>query len=662
MFRFWGSESRGSEKTVETSHSMQSLAKPPGSLLPDTTATHLPTSPVRIQKRRRQSIDEAITHATTTGCAPALKRAKQEPTCAVASLTPVATPTADGDDISTTAPAHSRKTMENAREIIQFQFGHEILLKHDELRLINQELAKCQVALEQLRRCHLIPFPINCPTPQQMLEISSGKGPALRGKIGLQQVPRWAPPFGVIDGPYARHYAKWLIPDPMFDGMQPEWQPVLETGRSRLSQEGRTTRNSLVDLGSLGKRPSRGISGQKLHALSSGYPQPKEKAGPCVLKRADGQTVKLVCLDCQRENFSSTQGFINHCRIAHRRDFKSHEEAAVHSGHIIEVDEGGGIVGEEKAATNSPSSSLASASASASGLVHPFAHSDLTTQQAFVALRSRIADSLKLYHQGKLPGVNSIPTSPAVATTARPATTQAKKFVSAPDTPYLSRLLKSRNFNGNLGEIVGDAKTRMDMEEVASPSEDSEDVDHLMTGFDGAKEALGASRMPVVMRVPARTAVSPPPGASSARPTSSKGRAPSHMTFASPTSQPLAKDGEHSVMIIHDDDVDMDTDLSPNTLVSNNAPSLVSDDGEYDDSDDGSSDSGASDSLGAESVSDVAEITIEEDHEPRSLRHHRGSSGAGSGTAMRLGKDENKHVTFVSPVKSNTKDRRPRKV
>jgi GATA zinc finger len=42
------------------------------------------------------------------------------------------------------------------RNAIESHFGLEILLKHDELRLINQEMAKCQIALEQLRRCHLI--------------------------------------------------------------------------------------------------------------------------------------------------------------------------------------------------------------------------------------------------------------------------------------------------------------------------------------------------------------------------------------------------------------------------------------------------------------------------------------------------------------------------
>ncbi|EEY14361.1 conserved hypothetical protein [Verticillium alfalfae VaMs.102] len=337
-----------------------------------------------------------------------------------------------------TAPAAN--DLEKARDAIHYQFGLEILLKHDELRLVDQELAKCQVALEQLRRCHLIPYPVTCPTPEQMATLSSGKGPAVQPRPG-EMVPEWAPPFGVVDGPYARHYAKWLIPDPKFDGMQPEWHPVMETVGRRTSAEGRTTRNSIVDFASLSKpRSGRGMSHHKLQSLSNGYPQPKEKAGPCVLKRSDGQTVKLVCIDCQRDNFST-----------------------------------------------------------------------------------------------------------------------------------------------------------------------------------------------------------------------SKARLP-QMGFASPTSM-SDKDDDRKMLLLQDEDVDMDADMSPNTMVSNNAPSLVSDDGEYDDSDDGSSMSDVSD--GAESVSDVAEINIDEDSEPRSLRHHRTSSGVVSG-AVRLKKEESKHVTFVSPVNKSAK--RARKV
>ncbi|KAG7107855.1 hypothetical protein HYQ45_018205 [Verticillium longisporum] len=672
------------------------------------------STPVRPTKRRLETSDDTDSHATLTE-PPATKRTKMDAPIA-ADVTPLsagAVETAIQTEpappvVMSTAPAAN--DLDKARDAIHYQFGLEILLKHDELRLVDQELAKCQVALEQLRRCHLIPYPVTCPTPEQMAALSSGKGPAVQPRPG-EMVPEWAPPFGVVDGPYARHYAKWLIPDPKFDGMQPEWHPVMETVGRRTSAEGRTTRNSIVDFASLSKpRSGRGMSHHKLQSLSSGYPQPKEKAGPCVLKRSDGQTVKLVCIDCQRDNFSSTQGFINHCRIAHRRDFKSHEEAAVHCGHPIEPTDGAAsaaavapVAAEEKEKASGPTSfaptahrrdfksheeaavhcghpieptdGAASAAAvapaaaeekekasgpasfapTASGLVHPFAQPQvITDQQAYAALHSRIEASLELYRQGKLPGVTSIPT-----TVPKVASGEAKKsdggFVSARETPFLSSLMKKRKFQGDLGDIVRDAKEKISMDDLMSPAEDSEDAEHSFASTDGQpKETFAASRAPV-MRVPARMVLSPAPTGPSTRPTSSKARSP-QMGFASPTSM-SDKDDDRKMLLLQDDDVDMDADMSPNTMVSNNAPSLVSDDGEYDDSDDGSSMSDVSD--GAESVSDVAEINIDEDSEPRSLRHHRTSSGVVSG-AVRLKKEESKHVTFVSPVNKSAK--RARKV
>ncbi|KAK7424406.1 hypothetical protein QQZ08_008665 [Neonectria magnoliae] len=634
MFRFWASDPRGSD-TLDAPQPIADLVKPHHQAILPNPPT-ITSSNVQPPKRRRESLGDSD---ESPDCAAPAKRFK-----------------IDSDVLSDVLPpsdatAHSAPViadLETARDEIRHQFSLEILLKHDELRLINQELAKCQVALEQLRRCHLIPYPVNCPTPEQMLNVSAGKGPALKSHPG-ESVPRWAPPFGVVDGPYARHYAKWLIPDPSFDGIQPEWQFTPEAARARSSfTEGRTTRNSLTDSASVLKgRSVRGGAGQKLQSLSNGYPQPKEKAGPCVLKRADGQTVKLVCLDCNRENFSSTQGFINHCRIAHKRDFKSHEEAAVHSGHPIEVNEGGGIVGEEKAPATAPTPAS----------VHPFARPDVTDQQAYVALRSRIADSLKLYHQGKLPGVTCIPSLPVESTdVSKTQDEKAGTLDLAPEMPHLSRLLQSRKFNGSLRDLVADAKTKVDLDDI-TPGEESEVAE------SPAEETVGkptpAVRTPVVMRVPTRIAQSPAPAGSSGRPTSSKGRVPP-ISFVTPRNSAIGLGAKHgSKSLLSDEDMDMeDVDLSPNTLVSNNAPSLVSDDGEYDDSDDGSSVSEASDNLEAASVSDVAEITLDDEQDPRSLR--RGSSGV-SGT-VRLRKDDPKHVTFMSPVKNSTKDRRARKV
>lgn len=636
MFAFFKSDPRGSEKKAAT--------PVPRPHLPQ-TAVPIPkpaTAAVRVSASKRSRDCDEDSDASLEDLLPA-KRARFD-----SDSSPEDSETSR--DSLSSASTGSPCALEQAQDIIEHQFGLEVLLKHNELRLINQELAKCQVALEQLRRCHLIPYPQSCPTPDQMLDISSGKGPALAGQPG-EPVPRWAPPFGVVDGPYARHYAKWLIPDPSFDGMQPEWQFTAEYARGRTAvTEGRTTRNSFTEPAITGKgRPIRGIAGQKLQALSNGYPQTKDKAGPCVLKRSDGQTVKLVCLDCNRENFSSTQGFINHCRIAHKRDFKSHEEAAMQSGQPIDVAEPNpSSAAEDK--TPTPASSTA--------FVHPLARQDMSDQEAYLALRSRIQESLKLYHAGKLPGVDRIPSSRrAQGAPTGPSTQKARpsKFAAASDAPYLSRLMESRNFSGSLHDLVADAKTKVSFEDI-TPDEDSDASETPPYGFPSG---LGAptARTPVVMRVPAGTGKSPAVNAGSGRPTSSKGR---HLDahLMSPTDDAVMPKGGSNA-VLSDEDIDMDdANLSPNTLISNNAPSLVSDDGEYDDSDEGSSVSGSSDNLEDASMSDVAEITLDDEHEPRALR--RGSNSVAG--PVKLRKDDAKHVTFMSPVKNSAKQRRSRRV
>ncbi|KAK1750833.1 protein AHC1 [Echria macrotheca] len=606
MFRFWASDSRGSEKSAEDSALQgQTQAIAPGA-----------SEPPQPSPKRRRPVSVETDYQTS-------KRTKTEQNGGLPS--PVSA-FADSDEASGLLKSNPAPDLESARDVIEYQFGLEILLKHDELRLINQELAKCQVALEQLRRCHLIPYPVQCPTPSQMLDISSGKGPAWQTKPG-QPVPKWAPPFGVVEGPYARHYAKWLIPDPAFDGTVPDVPGFVEAGRSKSSiSEGRTTRNSM-DVGNTGKqRPVRGAGGQRLHALSSGYPQPKDKPAPCVLKRSDGATVKLVCIDCQRWDFSSTQGFINHCRIAHRRDFKSHDEAAVHCGHPIEVDESGGIVGDDNK----------TAGAATSGLVHPLARNEPGTErQAYQALASRVRASLKLFEAGKLPGVRSIP---------RAKTAKRTGLVASADTPYLSQLMQKKKLGGDLNEKVKDAKTKVDLD-VLAPGDDS-DTDTAPASPAGTT---------AVMRP--RTAASSPPPTPGQRPPSSRGRALSNLDLA-PSEESASPELPETPL--YDE---MDVDLSPNTFAGNTAPSLVSDDGEYDDSDDGSA-SESSDAMETESVSDVAEITIDEDNDvqevaPRPITHRcRPSSRAG----VNMKKEETRHVTFVTPIsKGNAKGRRKQK-
>src|SRR5438045_8983819 len=42
--------------------------------------------------------------------------------------------------------------------------------------------------------------------------------------------------------------------------------------------------------------------------------------------------IRVTCPDCNRYDFSNIQGFINHCRIAHKVEYASHDDAVRHCG------------------------------------------------------------------------------------------------------------------------------------------------------------------------------------------------------------------------------------------------------------------------------------------------------------------------------------------
>ncbi|KAI1177653.1 hypothetical protein F4777DRAFT_587106 [Nemania sp. FL0916] len=634
MFRFWNSDHRGSDKTLSVDRPMFDFTK---SVQPWISTETTLSSPPRPLKRQRQSNAAIASQNVPVGSA--VKRPKTDDES-------VAADKGQPPKKITLAPVTEYVDIEKAKESIEEQFSLEILLKHDELRLINQELAKCQIALEQLRRCHLIPYPVTAFTPEQMLSVTNGSGHSLQPRSG-DKLPQWAPPFGVTDGPYARHYAKWLIPDPKFDGIHPETPAHADPWRTRSAAEGRSTRNTFADpnTGHGKGRPSRGSAGQKLQALSSGYPPPKDKSGPCTLKRSDGQVVKLVCIDCNRENFSSTQGFINHCRIAHKRDFKSHEEAAVHCGHPYEAPE----VPAKSAGMEERSSAPI---APPSGLAHPFTHSTgMIDSEACFSVVRRIQESLELYRKGKLPGVSPSPSMSDKSATSSAAVGSAVGFSPSASSPHLSRLLQSRGFGGNLSAIIEDAKTKTDLDQLSSPTDDESEDMSIVPAIASVNRSV-AQTTPG-MRVPAR-AVMAPLVASSNRPSSSKSTIVHPLSYVTPipTPTPQTAPGRQRVMTMDEEMLDV-TEMSPNTAVSNNAPSLVSDDGEYDDSADSDSGSEMNDSIGAASISDVDEIDIGDDHTgARALRHH-GATDPGSGTKVRLGKGDTMDVSFGAPIKED---------
>lgn len=489
-------------------------------------------------------------------------------------LTPTATDPAVPTPTDQAATPH-KMDVDKLRETIEAQLSLEILLKHNELRLIDQEIAKCQVALEQLRRCAEIPYP-GSSVAGLSHSVSSGSGAAV-STPGNGPLPRSPAPWGVTDGPYTTHYAKWLLPDPRFDGGEAEASPF------QPQVEGRATRgNPWGDGGYMtGKfRSQRGSASAKLQALPSGYPPPKEKAGPMIIRRkSDGVLVKLVCLDCRRDNFSSTQGFINHCRIAHNRNFASHDAAAMASGEPVDAnDPGAATVGksETPSKTTTP------------GYVHPLVRSAHAIESTS---RTHETASTTPRKRSKTSRPSVVETPTPVAGRSREAkhrvsshgpVTPNPSFSASSDTPHLSSLMQRKGVGVDLGGLVDEAKTTVDID-VPSYGED-EDQSDPEPSQPPNNDLSSHGRQPMRTTAPQDSLhrhcsqkgvdrAHPKPHPLKASPSAQSAPYTSPYGPAVPSSKPPQADELRDV-----DAADNSANLSPNTVESNQAPSLVSDD------------------------------------------------------------------------------------
>jgi ADA HAT complex component 1 len=565
----------------------------------------------------------------------------------------------------------SKSDVSKMQQAINSEISLEILLKHNELRLIDQEIGKCQIALEQLRRCQEIPFPAVSSAYDDNLAVSNGAGPSLSW-AGAGQAPESPAPWGVTDGPYTRHLTRWLLPDPRFDGGEVEQIPPHSATSLKTPLEGRATRGSFAEPSSVaGKsaRSQRGGTGSKLQALSAGYPQPKDKAGPLIMTRAsDGLLVKLVCQTCRRDNFSSAQGFINHCRIAHQQSFASHEAAARDCGEVVETDEAGALIG----AQNEPSS------VPAPSLVHPFvrsAHTMGSGEKLASLSRSPSNDPHRISQStshSQTTNPHSSPTGSASSTPTKnrkrgrkpKSPTVTPTFVPSGDTPFLSALMQKKGSGLDLKDIVLDAKTPVELESSSS-EEESEEQEPMIQ--DGREQ--GGLRMQGT-RLPAQASMSPAP---LDRPPSRKGsdnRKPRYLETLTPRATYTSPYAIHNSPH-HDGDVEMlepsPTNLSPTTIESNQAPSLVSDDDEYEaqsesespssaeaDNDEGDLDVEVEDE--ETTTTGGSESTSTNDHELSVIKPPPSTARRASALRGSIGRNrrEEKHVSFVSPDVSDT--------
>ncbi|KAL9629139.1 MAG: hypothetical protein Q9204_005449 [Flavoplaca sp. TL-2023a] len=488
-------------------------------------------------------------------------------------------------------PALARPSIAQLQETIERQLSLKVMLKHRELRLIDQEIGKCQVALEQLRRCHVIPYPAMSSSWEEMQAVASGIGRTQSNSAES------APPWVVTDGPYTRHYRHWLIPDTAFGDQVSEQLPVPQPSRTGLDRSVRAStagKSSLVNQ----SRSQRGQGSARLKALPHGYPEAKEDKGPMIIKRlSDGKMVKLRCPVCARLNFNSVQGFINHCRIAHSRNFQSHEAAAIACGEEVELDQAGRIIGEPD-----------TASAPTAGLVHPLITAKIpkfeppTVVADYTSKTPATADTKKQLPYwspaAAIASTETLPQTPVADNSASSASTSTP-FHPSPLTPYLSHLVSKRGGGIDLEEEVNLAMTKYDVDADVLSDDDAEENDAGLEDAEVPRSSLGPvnhSTRGVVRpdHPPSRAVMAPVQfeRSASVKPVKPESRRPkdlanltSRLTHSAPMER-LSPVSHTSGMMplnhsgrLHDGAAS--PNLSPNTAESHQAPSLISDDDDF---------------------------------------------------------------------------------
>lgn len=545
----------------------------------------------RLKRKRADSAASPIASPDLSGppCddSPALKKMREGPnTPAPAAHLPASTPAdkslapADPADACPASSSSSNQEstcrlpvpstgkinlakLDRAKDKIQSQINLEILYRHNELRLIDQEIAKVQIALEQIRRCQIVPYPGQPGASTNAYEASTGAGAPLQPSAGFSR-PQHPAAFGVTNSPYTRHYQQWLLRDEHFDPIPLD---MLDHSASKAySAEGRSTRGFGERASFAASRSHRHAAGSSHQALPTSYPTPKPQAGPLIIRRlSDGLMVKLVCVWCQKENISSVQGFLNHCRIAHSENFASHEQAAQKCGQPIDAEQASTPSASTLPVTTPTAATPTSISSTPNVLVHPL----VTSNRAACA--------------------TSLPASP-VSTPTRPSPSQASSsavkprarpqisipadgqgtFVPSAAAPHLSALMKKIGYGQDLNKLVASAKTKINLDDVQPLTPDEEEPSELRTGASAPKTSGS-------MAPPSRTVGAQQPTKSAASSTSMRAFVPAPIDAAASFSRRSSGDASSFSPSSNGDASMTSPSIGPELSPHDTNPGLVSD-------------------------------------------------------------------------------------
>ncbi|KAK6198519.1 uncharacterized protein RJT21DRAFT_48824 [Scheffersomyces amazonensis] len=231
--------------------------------------------------------------------------------------------------------------LDKLKEVITNQIDLEIRLKHKELKLTEMEVGKIESQMLILRKFFEVPNDVkidnepneftlkyfdllnksltltyNDITRQNQRQQSAGSLFNSDYLDGYDHSSIDYNPYSVSHSYRTRSTTSSLRPLQYNLPLQP--QPLSITPQQSISQSSNTptiTPNA---------------SQQNLAAIRYN----NQNLG-CLYRRTDGVIVKLTCPDCQRSNFSSAQGFLNHSRIAHSKEYTSQDAAALKCGSII---------------------------------------------------------------------------------------------------------------------------------------------------------------------------------------------------------------------------------------------------------------------------------------------------------------------------------------
>lgn len=213
---------------------------------------------------------------------------------------------------------------EKLREIITSQIDLEIRLKHKELSMTEDEIGKCEAQMITLRNFFQVP---TSTTFREEPSDFTAKYCDLLGKalaVNYQSLKNGS----FSDASASSSMGQMLTEDQMQLLQQQRDQQYAQNQGYGLEQgHSYRTRSTTSSL-----RPSFSSVGG---GLFSGRPT----TVGCLYRRTDGIIVKLTCPDCQRSNFSLAQGFLNHSRIAHSKEYTSQDAAALKCGTILSHNE-----------------------------------------------------------------------------------------------------------------------------------------------------------------------------------------------------------------------------------------------------------------------------------------------------------------------------------